>query len=56
MSDPYDDYDYESGFIYSLYFLGTMLAVALSWSVNHSVLWAIIHSLFSWLYIIYYVV
>jgi hypothetical protein len=35
---------------------GTALAIAISWSVNHSVFWAIIHGLFSWLYIIYYLV
>jgi hypothetical protein len=33
---------------------GTALAIAISWSVNHSILWAIIHGLFSWLYVIYY--
>ena len=35
---------------------GTALAIAISWSVNHSILWAIIHGLFSWLYVIYYAV
>jgi len=35
---------------------GTALAITISWSVNHSVLWAIIHGLLSWLYVIYYVV
>lgn len=34
--------------------LGTALAVTISWSVNKSILWAIIHGLFSWLYVIYY--
>ncbi len=33
---------------------GTALAIAMSWSANHSVLWAIIHGLFSWAYVIYY--
>jgi hypothetical protein len=28
---------------------------AISYTNNHSVLWAIIHGLFSWLYVIYYV-
>ncbi|QLG88096.1 hypothetical protein HQ393_07410 [Chitinibacter bivalviorum] len=34
--------------------LGTLIAVALSWSANHSILWAIIHGFCSWLYVIYY--
>jgi hypothetical protein len=34
--------------------LGTVLAVTISWSVNKSILWAIIHGLLSWLYVIYY--
>jgi hypothetical protein len=33
---------------------GTALAIAISFTTNHSVLWAIIHGLFSWLYVIYY--
>ncbi len=34
--------------------LGTLIAVALSWSANHAILWAIIHGFLSWLYVIYY--
>lgn len=34
---------------------GSALAIAISWSVNKSVLWAIIHGIFSWLYVIYFV-
>lgn len=33
---------------------GTALAITISWSANHSILWAIIHGIFSWLYVIYY--
>jgi hypothetical protein len=33
---------------------GTALAIVISWSVNKSILWAIIHGIFSWLYVIYY--
>ncbi len=36
--------------------LGSALAIAISWSVNHSILWAIIHGILSWLYVIYYAV
>ncbi|TGD80526.1 hypothetical protein EU557_11880 [Hymenobacter wooponensis] len=34
--------------------LGGVIAVALSWSRNKSILWAIIHGLLGWLYVIYY--
>lgn len=36
--------------------LGTAIAVAISWTKNGSVLWAIVHGLLSWLYVIYHVV
>lgn len=33
---------------------GSALAIAISWSVNHSILWAIVHGILSWLYVLYY--
>ena len=33
---------------------GTALAITISWSVNKSILWAIIHGVFSWFYVIYF--
>jgi hypothetical protein len=33
---------------------GTALAIAISYTNNHSILWAIIHGFFSWLYVIYF--
>ncbi|HQY12890.1 MAG TPA: hypothetical protein PK133_11780 [Ferruginibacter sp.] len=33
--------------------LGTIIAVVISWSRNKSVLWAIVHGFFGWLYVIY---
>ncbi len=33
---------------------GSMLAITLSWSVNHSILWMILHGIISWLYVIYF--
>jgi hypothetical protein len=33
---------------------GSALAIAISWSVNHSILWAIVHGILSWLYVIYF--
>ena len=35
---------------------GTALAITISWSVNQSILWAIIHGFLSWLYVLYYVI
>ena len=35
---------------------GTALAIAISYTNNHSILWAIIHGFFSWLYVIYYAI
>ena len=34
--------------------VGVFLAAWISWSLNHSVIWAIIHGLFGWLYVIYW--
>lgn len=34
--------------------LGSALAVAISWSLHSSILWAIVHGFFSWFYVIYY--
>lgn len=36
--------------------LGTVIAVVLSWSANHSIGWAILHGLLSWFYVIYYLI
>lgn len=33
---------------------GSALAIAISYTTNKSILWAIIHGLFSWLYVIYF--
>jgi hypothetical protein len=33
---------------------GCALAIAISWSVNKSILWAILHGLLGWFYVIYY--
>jgi hypothetical protein len=32
---------------------GSALAMVISYSANHSILWAIIHGILSWLYVIY---
>ena len=33
---------------------GSALAIAVSYTENHSILWAIIHGILGWLYVIYY--
>ena len=33
---------------------GSALAIAISWSVNKSIVWAIIHGVLSWIYVLYY--
>lgn len=36
--------------------LGSAIAVSISWSVNHSILWAMLHGFFSWFYVLYYAI
>lgn len=36
--------------------LGTAIAVAISWSLHQSIIWAIVHGFFGWFYVIYYAV
>jgi hypothetical protein len=33
---------------------GSALAIAISYSANHSIVWAIVHGLLSWLYVAYF--
>ena len=35
--------------------LGAILAIVLSWSRNSSILWAILHAILGWIYVIYFV-
>ncbi len=35
---------------------GTALAIAISWWKNQSILWAIVHGILSWIYVIYHAV
>ncbi len=48
----------DSGYVFPVYVgpgigLGGIIAVVVSWSRNKSILWAIIHGLLGWLYVIY---
>lgn len=55
-----NSYDYDevkNNFRWLLeYFLaaGVVLSTVISWYVNHSALWALVHGVFSWIYVIYY--
>ena len=33
---------------------GTALAIAISWTTHKSIIWAVIHGIFSWFYVLYY--
>lgn len=33
---------------------GSALAITISWSVNHSIGWTILHGIFGWLYVLYF--
>jgi hypothetical protein len=35
---------------------GTALAMVVSFSLNKSVFWAILHGVFGWLYVVYYLI
>ena len=36
--------------------MGCALSMILSWSANHSILWAIVHGVCSWFYVIYFAI
>jgi len=36
--------------------IGAVIAIILSWTTNHSILWAILHGILSWCYVIYWVI
>jgi hypothetical protein len=35
---------------------GAVLAIVMSWTANKAILWAIIHGILGWLYVIYYLI
>lgn len=36
--------------------LGQAIAVVASWDANHSVLWAILHGILGWFYVVYFAI
>lgn len=43
-------------FTESISVLGVAIAAAISWSVNQSILWAILQGGLGWLYVLYYAI
>jgi len=37
-----------------IFVFGSALSMTISWSVNKSIVWALLHGLFNWFYIFYY--
>ena len=52
----YDYGDMQPVFFYPGVGLGTIIAVAISWTRNKSILWAIVHGILGWLYVIYAII
>lgn len=36
--------------------IGTILALLLSWITNHSICWMLLHMVFGWFYVIYWLI
>ncbi|MBK9549886.1 MAG: hypothetical protein IPO52_12465 [Gemmatimonadetes bacterium] len=34
--------------------MGSALAITISWSLHQSILWAILHGFFGWVYVVYF--
>ena len=35
--------------------LGAALAIVMSWTANKAILWALVHGVLGWIYVIYYI-
>lgn len=35
---------------------GSVLAIVMSWTLNKSIIWAIVHGILGWIYVLYYVI
>ena len=49
------DYSVKTQVVKSGISFGSALAIAISWTKNQAVLWAIFHGICSWFYVIYHV-
>lgn len=36
--------------------IGVVIAIVISWSLHKSILWAALHGVFGWFYVIYYAI
>jgi hypothetical protein len=54
--DPSDQDNVEQTVIKNGVGLGSVIAVVASWSRNSSILWAILHGVFGWAYVIYFAI
>jgi len=36
--------------------IGAVIAIILSWTANHSIVWAALHGICGWLYVIYWAI
>jgi len=36
--------------------IGIVLAMVLSWNVNHSIVFCILHGIINWFYVLYYII
>ncbi|MFI5239910.1 MAG: hypothetical protein ACHQQP_08865 [Gemmatimonadales bacterium] len=59
--EVYDNQPPRRGYIHRSYSaakagisFGSALAIAISWSVHHSIIWAIVHGFLSWIYVVWY--
>ncbi|MBT3299743.1 MAG: hypothetical protein HN657_00150 [Candidatus Marinimicrobia bacterium] len=48
-------YNYNGEWIKTGVTFGSVLSIVISFTMNHSVFWAIIHGFMSWFYVIYYI-
>ncbi|WP_257303426.1 hypothetical protein [Geothrix campi] len=46
-----DDWSSE---VRAIWGFGSIIAVTISWGINKSILWAMLHGVLSWLYVTYY--
>jgi hypothetical protein len=56
VSGPGTPYYYEPVYVGPGVGLGTIIAVVVSWNRNKSILWAIIHGILGWIYVIYAII
>jgi hypothetical protein len=47
---------YRKEFIRNGISFGSVLAIVMSWTLNKSIVWAILHGLMGWIYVVYYII